>query len=376
MKWLISIFLLTHLLTAVRYTFGANPLQPSCPGCREVDGVDANGVKCRMWICDGGVDQYQRCAAGNVRVCPPGAIYSFQQCSAGGFQNCMQSCNSTGTGYETPQCVNVNTGGSSQYERFCDYSDALCGGVINGVQLGMPTSVTKLCTGTNRDANVTVRLGGCGDALDGRRCVRNAFCLISGRYELCPTPTPRATPIVNNQPCPQPSVNVGSCDITANWDGRTLTVPGPVPEVNRAPFPLGLVYQPMRFSANAQCGALPSNATGEQVPITGPALRECESKKIFGYEMRVTWQCTPSTESGMAWNMGDRAWNIGQVNDRGERIENNRSGPQISHSYETSSYGMSTVAQGPAPAGMPRQPRAGVSKRRSFQDFEQVVGFK
>lgn len=166
-------------------------------------------------------------------LCRPGAQINVRSCynagatgNIGGYQECVYTCKSDGSGYDQV-CHNSSFNGEGHpliEWAYCDYSAGSgCAADGDGTLNGRWTEITEQCSPSG-NANPQIDRGACGGPC--RQCPAGAGC------EATTCPVPKLAPS-------------GSCSWMASWDGHGLaSVSNPVPQVQRSPFPRGMVGVP------------------------------------------------------------------------------------------------------------------------------------
>jgi len=330
----------------------------SCAGCYTVWTTDPVSNKpCQIMICTG-VPDALLCfdkKAGS-QVCNPSDSIQSNGCGAEGVNQCSYSCNATGTGWDAPTCNRVGNTGNFVRE-FCNYA-AGCPNGADGVINGKRTRIALLCTQNGMAQSTTE--DACGSCQTIGRCVES-------RDVICPhtTPTPGPTPTPGkpptSQPTPLPQCPVGSCQVSGcgwscAWNGVGLANgAAPVPQVNRLPYPRGLVSVPNKFTITSQCAGPTGGPSGVSRSEKEAPFLKCAGapEGIYGYRVSWSWMCgAPGApgDMGASWTMDERPWNVGHTNEGGETIQNQMGGMSIQHTYETSSYGKPETGPSHQPA--------------------------
>ena len=172
-------------------------------------------------------------------------------------------------------------------------------------------------------------------------------CTPDGKVPVCPSgcDVNGTCPKVCNQLPECHPVGVGwAC----SWNGTpVVSVPTPCPQVQRTPWPRGLVGVPMRFAIVNTSDVPGASNSVSVVPPT------CDSRIIIGYRGTLSWMV--ESLDNAQWTMDERPWNIGQTSNNiispvdgrpvsqsmlnGDlTIRNTRQGRAVTHIYETSSY--------------------------------------
>lgn len=321
------------LIVLMSITFRAELVKPaaaqfgSCTGCTIEQYWDADLQKwCTRYYCTD--PSFPACMSQQpgAQVCDAGDTAVTTSCSATGVQRCTYRCNAAGTGWEAAQCEQVGNMGNF-YREFCNWN-AGCPRGPNGEVDGRLTRVALLCT-QDGVASQTLVEQPCGSCRRTPQCLPGQPC-----DNGCPVPEGR----VNLSP---QCFDTGS-GYTCVWNGQTVvSIGNPCPTVARSPFPRAIVGKPVALSITASCDG--PTSTGE---VGFPIVSDPNCPRTFRYRGTLTWQCADPFWNSATWQMDEREWNVGHSSDNGMPIAGSRSGGEITHIYETSSYGK--PANGPS----------------------------
>jgi hypothetical protein len=172
-------------------------------------------------------------------------------------------------------------------------------------------------------------------------------CTPDGKVPVCPGGCEaggNCPKVCNQLPECHPAGSTWAC----TWNSvPVVSVPLPCPQVQRQPWPRGLVGVPVRFEITV-AGSVPG--ASNSVSVSPPT---CDSRTIIGYRGTLSWMV--ENLDGAQWSMDERPWNVGHASDNipspidgrsvsqsmlnGDlTVRDERQGRVVTHIYETSSY--------------------------------------